>query len=103
MSTLLKVDIEGMYEELERLKEAIEVFRTYATEGFNREIGMVEGMQSDFTPILKDILKNMKDNSDEKVLQGMEEYHSLGLTIVEILKKDTDEGMAQKMGVKADG
>ncbi|MGN1198533.1 MAG: hypothetical protein ACI4TA_13170 [Acetatifactor sp.] len=52
-----------VYKELDCLKEAIEVFRTYATEGFNREIGMVEGMQSDFTPILKGILKNIKDKN----------------------------------------
>lgn len=98
MGTLLKVDMERMDEELNRLKEAIEVFRPYVKEGFQEEIGLVEGMQSDFAPILKDILENLKDDSDEKVLQGMEKYHSLGLTIVEVLRKDTDEAMARQMG-----
>lgn len=102
MGTLLKMDNERLTEGLKGLKEAIEVFRPYAEGGFQEEIGLVEGMQSDFTLALKAILES-REKDGKRVLGGMEEYCRLSGAIVEVLKRETDEAMARQMEVKTDG
>ena len=60
MSELLQIEIDRMREELSVLENAIGIFREYVEGAFQNEIGYVEGMRSDFTPKLKDILEKKR-------------------------------------------
>ena len=98
MSELLQIEIDRMREELSVLENAIEIFREYVEGAFQNEIGYVEGMRSDFTPKLKDILENMKDDRGGILLEKLDTYHRAATRIVDVLEKETDQAMAQDMG-----
>lgn len=98
MSELLQVEIDEMREELSVLEHAIEIFREYVESAFQNEIGYVEGMRSDFTPKLKDILENMKDDRGRILLEKLDTYHRGATQIVDVLEKEMDQAMAQDMG-----
>lgn len=98
MSGFLQVEIDGMREELSVLEAAIGTFREYVEGAFREEAGYVEGMQSDFTPKLKEILENMKDERGESLLGKLDAYHQAATRIVDVLEKEMDQAMAQEMG-----
>lgn len=98
MSEFLQIEIDEMREELSVLENAIGIFREYVEGAFQDEIGYVEGMQSDFTPKLKDILENMKDDRGEILLEKLDTYHRAATQIVDVLEKEMDQAMAQDMG-----
>lgn len=98
MSEILQVEIDEMREELAVLDNAIEIFREYVEGAFRDEIGYVEGMQSDFTIKLKDILENMKDDRGGILLEKLDTYHRAATQIVDVLEKELDQAMARDMG-----
>lgn len=98
MSEILQVEIDEMREELAVLDNAIEIFREYVEGAFRDEIGYVEGMQSDFTMKLKDILENMKDDRGGILLEKLDTYHRAATQIVDVLEKELDQAMARDMG-----
>lgn len=98
MNELLQIEIDEMREELSVLENAIGIFREYVESAFQNEIGYVEGMRSDFTPKLKDILENMKDDRGGILLEKLDTYHRAATRIVDVLEKEMDQAMAQDMG-----
>lgn len=98
MSGFLQIEIDEMREQLSVLEKATEIFREYVEGAFRDEIGYVEGMQSDFTPKLKDILENMKDDRGGLLLKELDTYHRAATQIVDVLEKEMDQAMARDMG-----
>lgn len=98
MSEFLQIEINEMREQLSVLENAIGIFKEYVEGAFRDEIGYVEGMQSDFTPKLKDILENMKDYQGGILLKELNVYHRRATQIVDVLEKEMDQAMARDMG-----
>lgn len=97
---MLKVDIDSMRDELDRLDAAIEEFRPFAEDAFSDETALLEEMNSDFIPKLKKILNNMQDNASPQLLKKIELYHDMGEEIVDTLEKEVDHAIAIEMEVK---
>ena len=99
----LQVDIDEMRAELDRLKNAIEIFRPFVESGFESEIELVEAMNSDFTTVLKDILSNLSDKKAKEMLEKLEMFHGASVFVVDGLEIETDQAMAQEIGGNIDG
>jgi len=97
MSSSIKVDIQRMCQELAILKDAIERFRPFVEQKFVDEILYAEGMRSDLTSKLEDVLENMKDKSATRVLENLKTYYQMSVHMVNMLNK-TDQEVAQRMG-----
>ena len=94
---MLKVDIDGMKEELGRLDAATDEFRPFAEDAFSDEIALLEGMNSDFIPKLKEILDNMRDDTAPQLLKKIELCRDMGEEIADTLEKEVDHAAAAQM------
>ena len=116
MAERISVNIATATAELDKLKSAIDIFKPY-TEGFaqaqRNKLGDSRKLQpaandplgadpsswcnSDFIVELDLLLRALKDDSGQQLLQDIETYHTNASTAIGAIK-DTDQELANAMG-----
>lgn len=100
MSQVIKIDIETAKREADRLALAIETFEPF-TQSFTKEAAdELHDFNSDFVEKLKDVLRNMADDTGPELLQEIKEYHEKLVATIKTLEK-MDESIATN--IKTEG
>lgn len=101
MSDVLGIYAEELEAAVEQMKAAYETFSTYVENGFQTEIGYLEGMNADFTEKLAGTLEIVKKSKLEKLQKNINNYILTAEEIYHEMKK-TDETLADYMEIQGE-
>ncbi|CAM3924627.1 hypothetical protein [Mesobacillus zeae] len=92
----IKLNLDELESALSALKASISDFKSYTTNFRSGTRSQLKSFNSDFVDAVDDLLDNMNDDSNTKLLKHLDAIHDAGAMLVKQMK-ETDEKIGTKI------
>lgn len=93
---MIKLQIDQIYEELERFHAAADSFRPYSQDFISKTASRLEGFNSDFIDQMKKLLENMTDTASPRLMEKADVLYTAVKSAVDSFV-EADKALAKKL------